>query len=183
MQYRQILYGTIIAAAMGLGSCNKEEDKVNESLIVGTEGSLEMRIMDKAKLKEIQAQSYKAKAPDRVQHWIDNAFQDAKNGEWWNSIETDLRIAEDYADGAGIPFKVDMKQLREDYMQGVKEHGKDNVQHWLNVALEDARNGLEWSHIETDLSIAAKYAQEANIKLEEVADISKIKAVYAANQR
>ncbi len=182
MQLRNTLYGAVIAAAIGLGCGEKARENTTSTATIGAEGSIELKV-NRDELKKIHADNYKANAQRNIDYWTSEAFKDAKEGDLWDSIRTDLRLAQRYADEAGMEFNINEGRLKDVYQIGVREHGVDNVKYWVNKAFKDAKEGEFWDQIETDLRLAQKYAEEADLKLEQVVDNNSLQQLYAQYKR
>lgn len=58
--------------------------------------------VDWQQLERAHASGVKANGQKNVDYWVDEALRYAKRGELWDSVETNIRIAERYAKEAGI---------------------------------------------------------------------------------
>ncbi len=197
MEYKHMLYGAVIAAAMGLSGCKDESSTVLK--------------IDLKALKEAQAEGLKERCDNNSGanpsgYWIKEAFEDAEEGQHWSTVEQETRIAQglsaecctynvtanfdtvpfmnvasDYAK-CSVPL-VDYTKLREVYAKGLKAHGRKNLQQRVKWIFEEASEGRPWGHIELSLKYAKDYAAEAGLKLEEVVDSDSLQQLYAQYKR
>ena len=100
------------------------------------------------------------------QYWVNKAFEEARNGETWNEIESDLRIASKYSRESGTKLDVDMDSLKSTYKSGIKAFGPKKAEYWRQKAGEELSKGLPQSDIDSSLRIARKYASEAGMKFQ-----------------
>lgn len=205
MQIRNTIYGAVIAAAIGLGCGESSNTKINSD-----ESGAVLKIDLKA-LKEAQAKGIKEKCDnpsgvDSPEYWIKEAFEQAEEGQYWNLTEQNTRIAQNLsaecctynatANFDTVPFmtvasnyakcsvpSIDYTKLREVYAEGLKAHGRENLQQRVKLIFEAASEGEPWERIERNLEYAKEYATEAGLKLEQVVDNNSLQQLYAQYKR
>ena len=117
-------------------------------------------------IREVYTNLIRIEGPKHARESLRLAKEEARSGELWRNVESDLMLAEGYAREADIVLddkeKIEIKEL---YIIGIKENGPKKAAKYLKEAADLLEKYGSVSDIQFCLSRAREYAKEAGFKL------------------
>jgi hypothetical protein len=98
----------------------------------------------------------------KAREFLDFAMNGVRTGELKSDVETRIRLANQYAQEAGISINPDeSEKILEEYKTGIQIYGPKKAKEFLEFAAKGIEQGVDSSDIQARIRLAKSYATEA----------------------